>query len=126
MMPPNTSDSVRRGFESFEAMQGAHTELLDRLPDEDLRGEDTERVKAFLATGAATGARLDDPRDRKVAQAVLDYWRATLYAESRSLGPEQAAKDFAGQRLADAVLAHFDPAAIGEAIGAADHWLAAL
>ncbi|HYT89094.1 MAG TPA: hypothetical protein VEL76_10335, partial [Gemmataceae bacterium] len=102
------AESAQERFASLGAMRAAHAELLEKVPDQNLKPEDIDRVKAFLKKGAATGALLDNPADRKAAQGLLDYWRATLYAESRGGSPEQLAATQAGQRLTDAVLASFD------------------
>src|SRR5437763_1603079 len=102
------ADPTRDRFPSLEAMRAAHAELLQTIPDEKLSRADADRVKAFLTRGAATGALLDNPVDRKGAQGLLDYWRATLYAECRSRGPEQVHGELASQRVTDTVLAPFD------------------
>jgi hypothetical protein len=95
-------------FESLEAMRASHANLLRQLPAEGLSGADTKCIQDFLKQAVATGTLLDNPAERKAAQALLDYWRSTLYAETRGRGLEQAASVSAGQRLQDSVLAPFD------------------
>jgi hypothetical protein len=113
-------------FTSLEAIRAAHAELLEQLPDEGLTAEEVGQIKVFLKKCAAAGTLLDSTADRKEAQSLLDYWRATLYAESREKGSNQAASELGSQRLADAVLAAFDQETVGKAAIAADQWLATL
>lgn len=77
------------------AMTAAHDALLD-LHDE--RGNDPAvlaQIEDFIRRGQATGAWLDGVKDRRAAQGMLDFWASELYR--------------AGQKVAVARLADFDP-----------------
>jgi hypothetical protein len=104
--PAATAPAPER-FDSLEAMRADYATLLKDLPSENLSAAHAERLRAFLKKGAATGALLDNPTDRQAAQAMLDYWRATLYAESRGRTGALAAASAPAPRLAESVLAPF-------------------
>src|SRR5262249_21754022 len=110
--PEAVAEPAQERFDSLEGMRAAHAELLKQLPAEKLSSTDADRVLDFLKRGVATGTLLDNPADRKAAQALLDYWRATLYAESRNQGAAHAANFAASQRLGESVLAPFDAATV--------------
>lgn len=70
-------------FESLDAMKARHKELL-RTSEKEITVETVRsRVCEFLARGTATGLVLDDPGERRVAQGLIDYWKATLYTQLR-------------------------------------------
>lgn len=68
-------------FDSLDAMRAEHADLVRASG----RGAvpPRERVLAFLDRGTRTGTALDAPGDRRAAQGLLDYWKATLYAQAR-------------------------------------------
>ena len=78
-------------FESLEVMKARHKELLRTAPPGESASALRTRVLEFLARGTATGLVLDDPADRRVAQGLLDYWKATLYTQLREAEVEPAA-----------------------------------
>jgi hypothetical protein len=65
-------------FPSLLALRQAHLELLQRSRAAAVAGllPDIDRL---LQRGSATGAVLDDERQRWEAQGVLDYWQAVMY-----------------------------------------------
>ena len=70
-------------FESLDAMKARHKELL-RTSEKEITVETVRgRVLEFLSRGTATGLVLDDPAERRVAQGLIDYWKATLYTQLR-------------------------------------------
>ncbi|MCI0702146.1 MAG: hypothetical protein L0241_13770, partial [Planctomycetia bacterium] len=70
-------------FSSLDAMRAKHASLLQASPTGEIDSELRGQVLDFLNRGAATGAMLDDPTDRRLAQGLLDYWKATLYTQRR-------------------------------------------
>jgi hypothetical protein len=70
-------------FDSLDAMKARHKELLRTSEKEITVATVRERVCEFLARGTATGLVLDDPGERRVAQGLIDYWKATLYTQLR-------------------------------------------
>jgi cell division protein FtsB len=70
-------------FESLAAMKARHKDLLRTAPPEEDPGSVRARVVEFLARGKATGRILDCPTDRRVAQGLIDYWKATFYTQLR-------------------------------------------
>jgi hypothetical protein len=77
----NAADSPP--FDSLEAMKARHKELLRTVEKEETVDTVRARVLEFLARGTATGLVLDNPGDRRVAQGLIDYWKATLYTQLR-------------------------------------------
>jgi len=70
-------------FDSLDAMKARHKELLRTSEKEISVATVRERVVEFLARGTSTGQVLDDPGERRVAQGLIDYWKATLYTQLR-------------------------------------------
>jgi uncharacterized protein YjbI with pentapeptide repeats len=94
-------------FPSIEALRHEHDRVLAGAPDEgassseDQRHTHEDRVTEFIHRAAATGSLLDDPGDRKAAQAIIDYWVATSY----TMSPEVLARE----GRARTALKPFDP-----------------
>src|SRR5262245_25788990 len=105
-------------YDSLAALRAAHAELLCDLPAEDLSDDQRARVLAFLERGAATGAVIDAPADRRAAQGLLDYWKATLYTQRRQSGPTTP--------LPVALLADFLESTVRAVADAAERYVAAL
>lgn len=80
-MTGNLADAAP--FESLDAMKARHKELLRTAEKEVTVDTVRERVLEFVSRGTATGVILDDPADRRVAQGLIDYWKATLYTQLR-------------------------------------------
>ena len=80
-MTGNTTDAAP--FESLDAMKSRHKELLRTAEKEVTVDTVRERVLEFVSRGTATGVILDDPAARRVAQGLIDYWKATLYTQLR-------------------------------------------
>jgi hypothetical protein len=116
-----------KSYSSLDALRIAHNELLESLPDDETAPPDNEqrtadaRINEFLRSAANTGAYLDSPADRKVAQGLIDYWVASSYAASRDRNASRVLPD-----RADLVLKLFDSAKVAEAIERADEFIASL
>jgi uncharacterized protein YjbI with pentapeptide repeats len=116
-----------KSYSSLDALRIAHNELLESLPDDETAPPDNERraadarINEFLRSAANTGAYLDSPADRKVAQGLIDYWVASSYAASRDRNASRVLPD-----RADLVLKPFDSAKVAEAIERADEFIASL
>ena len=80
-MTVNAADSPP--FDTLEAMKARHKELLRTAEKEETIDTVRARVLEFLSRGTATGLVLDNPGDRRVAQGLIDYWKATLYTQLR-------------------------------------------
>src|SRR5262245_4216408 len=107
-------------FESLDALRAAHAALLGAVSPERLSARDEERVREFLDRAGATGAILDAPADRRLAQGLIDYWVASLLTDN----PDQAAAG-AG-RAVSRLLAPFSADTVKKSIDAADAWVATL
>lgn len=77
-------------YDSLAEMKIRHAELLRTSQPGETAAQLRARVVEFLGRGAATGLILDCPTDRRVAQGMLDYWKATLYTQLREGGDEPA------------------------------------
>lgn len=89
-------------FKELADLQKGHLELLQREPDGDASMSDEFRkeIGIFMDCARATGAVLDRDRDRRSAQAAIDYWiTALILAGLRDT-----------RRDPPVVLAPFDPA----------------
>jgi WD40 repeat protein len=86
-------DPAGTPYYSLAALQAAHNDLLQR--SETLSVSELDAVLEFMHAGTATGALLGNQHDRRVAQAILDYWAAKLYR--------------VGAEPPDSTLAEFDP-----------------
>src|SRR4051794_33320800 len=80
-MTPEPDDC--RLFTCLGTMQEASDELIQRLPDDDdatISRSQTEElvacIECLIERGAETGTVLDRPADRRVAQALIDFWVA--------------------------------------------------
>jgi uncharacterized protein YjbI with pentapeptide repeats len=115
-----------KSYSSLDALRIAHNELLESLPDDETAPPDDERratdarINEFLRRAADSGAYLDSPADRKIAQGLIDYWVASSYAGSRERSFSRLLPD-----RADLVLKPFDSAKVTEAIERADGFIAA-
>ncbi|QEH35016.1 hypothetical protein OJF2_35610 [Aquisphaera giovannonii] len=110
-------------FPSLEAMRAEHAGLLEALPPDGLDDAQVRKVNDFLARGAALGRLLDAPADRQVAQGLLNYWTATLYAESRLT---RGGKHTPRPQVPSALLAAFDTATAAEVAGRAERAVEAM
>jgi hypothetical protein len=79
--PPAPEPAPR--FESLDALRAAHAELLTNLPADQLSPEHDRLIHTFLERAVATGAVLDAPADRRLAQGLIDYWIASLLTDYR-------------------------------------------
>src|SRR6516225_666605 len=106
-------------FASLSALREQHAELLRSVSPEQLADAQRELVLDFLRRGAATGAVLDAPKDRQIAQGLLDYWKATLYTQRRSAQETaQTERDLSSIPLAR--LADFDEQNLAQLAAAAE------
>src|SRR5262249_53938940 len=80
-------------YRSLDALRYASDELITSQPEDDSRSSETERLAAeakrteFIRRAIETGAVLDTPADRKVAQGLIDYWVASAYTASDAGSP---------------------------------------
>lgn len=112
---------------SLGALRNAHNELLESLPDDetalpdDVRRVNYAKISEFMRQVVESGAQLDSPADRRIAQGLIDYWVASAYASSReqyfprSLPPRS-----------ELVLKPFDEAKVTEAARRSDEFIDAL
>jgi hypothetical protein len=79
-------------FSSLDAVRQGNDELIANLPEDDSNWGENERRAAeartgeFIARVVETGAVLDLPADRKVAQGFINYWAARPYTASVDSG----------------------------------------
>jgi Novel STAND NTPase 1 len=95
---------------SLAALRDAHAELVRAVSKEGGAQAQRDNILAFLEAGAAAGRAIDAPADREAAQALLDYWKATLYTSTRDTlrkGETGEVGDSAA-RLPPGLLAEFD------------------
>jgi hypothetical protein len=116
------SSKTDPGFGSLAAMRDAHSQLLRDLPGDRIDESQLQRVRDFLSRGAATGAVLDSPQERDVAQGLLNYWTATLYTPGREAGDARGGRP----AVPNALLADFDEGRAAQVSHAADAALDAL
>jgi hypothetical protein len=92
--------SQQSSYGSLAALRDGHLALKQSISDATTRPDFTEMaksVRAFLAEAQKTGAFLDDAKERRAAQGILDYWSAELASY-----PEAPAEDFVPVLLAPA------------------------
>jgi uncharacterized protein YjbI with pentapeptide repeats len=100
-------------YSSLDALRRANDELIANLPEDDSRSRETEslaeeaRTTEFLRRAVETGAVLDTPADRNVAQGLIDYWVATAHTASGDRGTK---RPLSGR--ADTLLKPFDATAM--------------
>ncbi len=79
-------------FQTDAEYQQAHEQLLAAVDHDDdaPAGDDDEKqrllgaldaIRTFLRRGAAGGAYLDEPKERRACQALLDYWASQCYSQ---------------------------------------------
>ncbi len=84
-IPADADTKEPRPYSSLNALRQDNDELLasiDQLEQDtdanECLGSDA-RIIEFVRDAVATGATLDLPHERKIAQALIDYWVATAY-----------------------------------------------
>jgi len=127
-MEPTSTDAPATPFDSLDAMKAEHAALLRRAPRGELAPDAWPGVIEFLRRGAATGQLLDDPADRRLAQGLLDYWKATLYAGRRESADQRTGTtpSAAAPAVPTALLADFNEQLVGAWAAAADQALLAM
>lgn len=113
-------------FESVDGLRAEHARLL-RASRDPAAPAGADEIVGFLVRARATGAKLDFPADRELAQGALDYWTATLFTlpagkAAATLLP--AAIPGVTEDAVNLQLEAFDPATLRAATTAADAWLA--
>ena len=79
-------------FQTDAEYQQAHEQLLAAVDQDDdaaaVDGNEKQRligaldaVRSFMRRGAAGGAYLDEPKERRACQALLDYWASQCYSQ---------------------------------------------
>jgi hypothetical protein len=66
--------------QSLAAVREAHLVLRRALADVADPLEREQRIRDFLTGAAKAGAFIEDPKERRVAQGILDFWGAELAA----------------------------------------------
>jgi len=92
--------SQQSSYGSLAALRDGHLALKQSISDATTRPDFTEMaksVRAFVAEAQKTGAFLDDAKERRAAQGILDYWSAELASY-----PDAPAEDFVPVLLAPA------------------------
>jgi WD40 repeat protein len=98
-------------FETATEFRDAHARLLEALDlelgdDASAEGEVAalgrleSRVREFLERGEATGAFVEEIKERTACQVLLDYWVSSLSQAGRPVGSVRLAR-FDGERLPD-------------------------
>ena len=86
-----SSAAIAPRFDSLDAMKARHIESMRTAPPgasaRELRAADP---RDSSPAGPPTGVVLDNPADRRVAQGLIDYWKATLYTQFRDEESEPA------------------------------------
>jgi Pentapeptide repeats (9 copies)/Pentapeptide repeats (8 copies) len=84
-------------YQTLAALRDAHFALTRSISGSSEQGSASvrERVRAFLIDAPNTGAFLADPKERRAAQGILDYWSAELASR-----PGATSDDFAPVLLA--------------------------
>jgi hypothetical protein len=119
--PDSATASAVPPLTTLAALRQRHAELLKKVPAEGPDPEHLAEVQEFLRNGAAVGEWLDLPAEREEAQGILDYWRATLYAQNRARqasSPTESSGDKV--RLKSAVLAPFNEQALKHIVDAVE------
>ena len=80
---------ISSAFNSFEALCVRNDELLAsaEAPDQSLSSISREQIANFMTAAAATGAVISNPRDRRKAQTIINFWAAELI--TRSTGQDE-------------------------------------
>ncbi|MGB9179863.1 MAG: AAA family ATPase, partial [Pyrinomonadaceae bacterium] len=89
---PITADEPR-AFPSFTALRVAHSELLQRDPEEGNHDDYLRDVEEFIGKGQATGAILASEEERRASQSMLNYWVTVLY-RARRKPPNATLKEY--------------------------------
>jgi tetratricopeptide (TPR) repeat protein len=104
----------RGSFDSLGELRDAHDSLRRGTTvssEEPSQSSLRDRIRSFLSQAPHTGAFLNDPRERRAAQSILDYWSAELASLS-----DAKSDDFGPVLLDD-----FDPATTGHDRNASSH-----
>lgn len=111
-------------YGSLEELRSASDALLEGVPPDPYDHEkDAENIKeliiSFINKAIETGKVLDLFSDRRVAQGLVDYWKATSY----SLRPGFSKSGNGGSRI-KWILEPFDATIMMSAVGKIEHYLA--
>jgi DNA/RNA endonuclease G (NUC1)/energy-coupling factor transporter ATP-binding protein EcfA2 len=71
-------------FSSLSELRNEHAALLRAVHTASGRLDLREKIFDFLTRAQATGMRIEEPVEREAAQGILDYWLATLLADTDS------------------------------------------
>src|ERR1700722_15353275 len=72
-------------YETLAALRNAHVTLKlseGRPTEASAQGSARERIMEFLLRAKGTGGFLSNPKERRAAQSILDYWSAALASMS--------------------------------------------
>ena len=92
--------STSSGFASLEALLVRNDELLasTESPNQSLSSVPKATIEDFMASAAATGAVIAGPRDRRRAQAIINFWAAELITRGKGGGEWVAPQLAAAER----------------------------
>lgn len=92
---PPVAVSTSSLHQSLGALRDAHLALRRALANVADPLDREQRIRDFLAGAAKAGAFIEDAKERRVAQGILDFWSAELAAF-----PQAKTRDFATLMLA--------------------------
>jgi hypothetical protein len=125
MKSPDTTQT--EPYASLDALRRANDELLSNLPEEEgplfpasLEANEA-RIREFIDRAVATGALLDVPSDRRVAQGLIDYLAASTYA---TIGDQRKKEPMSGR--SGILLKPFDDKLIDSAASRGDAFISSL
>jgi DNA/RNA endonuclease G (NUC1) len=102
-----TDTATSAPFASFEALLARNDELLASTESsgQSLGSVSNQTIADFMASAAATGAVIAASRDRRKAQAIINFWAAELITRDKSASewsaPQLAAAERGAERSGD-------------------------
>jgi WD40 repeat protein len=106
-------------FRSLDELRRRHDELAHRMDENDVAPRDVVETEAFIRRAAATGAVLDTADERRAAQALINFWNASLDQSVSNGEPNKR-----HMKSENSLLAPFDAELLARTvIGPADAWI---
>src|SRR5437667_1425795 len=81
------SGASTKSYQSLAELRDAHLALresISKLLQQTDPPDVNEQIRSFLDQARQSGAFIADPRERRAAQAILDYWSAELASSPRA------------------------------------------